>query len=189
MSLPSAVFLDRDGTIMEDTHYIKNPEEVRLLNGAAAAIKRLNDARIPVIVVTNQSAIGRGLISVADYEAVRRHLELLLSQHGAHLEASYYCPDDPRDPRESGCRKPGTKMFEDAIRDFNIDPARAAYIGDRWRDVAPARKLGGRAIMLTSPMTTVDDRRRAEEDGHEMAPSLQVAVDMLFGLTEKDREP
>src|SRR3954464_618842 len=187
--LPSAVFLDRDGTIMEDAHYIKKPEQVRLLGGAAEAIKRLNDAEIPVIVVTNQSAIGRGLIAVEDYEAVRRQLESLLSRYGAHIEASYYCPDDPRDPRVSGCHKPGTKMFEDAIRDFKIDAARVVYIGDRWRDVAPSRKLGGRGIMLGSPMTTDEDRRKAQEDGYETAPSLQDAVDMIRGLTEKAREP
>jgi D-glycero-D-manno-heptose 1,7-bisphosphate phosphatase len=188
MSLPSAVFLDRDGTIMEDAHYIKKPEQVRLLDGAADAIKRLNDAKIPVIVVTNQSGIGRGLITVENYEAVRQHLEALLSRYGARIDASYYCPDDPRDPRTSGCRKPGTRMFEDAIRDFNIDASRAAYVGDRWRDVAPARKLGGRGIMLASPMTTDEDRRKTQADGYETAPSLQVAVDMLFGLTEKDSE-
>jgi D-glycero-D-manno-heptose 1,7-bisphosphate phosphatase len=188
MSLPSAVFLDRDGTIIEDAHYIRKPEQVRLLRGAAEAIRRLNGAGIPVIVVTNQSAIGRGLITVADYEAVRKELESLLSEYGARIDASYYCPDDPRNPAKSACRKPETKMFEDAIRDFNIDPLRAVYIGDRWRDVAPARKLGGRGIMLGSPMTTDEDRRKMQEDGYEMAASLQVAVDILFGLPEKDSE-
>jgi D-glycero-D-manno-heptose 1,7-bisphosphate phosphatase len=187
--LPSAVFLDRDGTIMEDAHYIRTPGQVRLLDGAAGAIKRLNDAEIPVVVVTNQSAIGRGLITVDDYEAVRGQLESLLSRRGAHIDASYYCPDDPREAPASSCRKPGTKMFEDAIRDFAIDASRVVYIGDRWRDVAPSRKLGGRGIMLPSPMTTDEDRRKAQEDGYETAPSLQDAVDMILGLTEKDSEP
>jgi FMN phosphatase YigB (HAD superfamily) len=77
-------------------------------------------------------------------------------------------------------------MFEDAIRDFKLNPARVAYVGDRWRDVAASRKLGGLGIMISSHMTTDDDRRKAKEDGIRTAPTLQDAVDMLFGLTEKD---
>jgi histidinol-phosphate phosphatase family protein len=183
---PDAFFLDRDGTIMEDAHYIKSPDQVRLIPGAAAAVKRINDAKIPVIIVTNQSGIGRGMFTVKDYEAVRSHFESLLAQHGAHVDASYYCPDHPSATGPSKCRKPATKMFEDAIRDFKLDPANVAYVGDRWRDVAASRKLGGRGVMISSHMTTDEDRRKADEDGIETAPSLQEAVDMLFGLTETD---
>jgi histidinol-phosphate phosphatase family protein len=186
---PDAFFLDRDGTIMEDAHYIKSPDQVRLIPGAAAAVKKINDAKIPVIIVTNQSGIGRGMFTVKDYEAVRSHFESLLAQHGAHVDASYYCPDHPSVTGPSKCRKPATKMFEDAIRDFKLDPANVAYVGDRWRDVAASTKLGGRGIMISSHMTTDDDRRKAEEDGIETAPSLQEAVDMLFGLTETDGPP
>jgi histidinol-phosphate phosphatase family protein len=185
-NLPGAVFLDRDGTVMEDAHHIKSPDQVRLIPGAAAAVKRINDAKVPVIVVTNQSGIGRGMFTVKDYEAVKSRFEALLAQHGAHIDASYYCPDHPSATGPSRCRKPATKMFEDAIRDFNLDPASVGYVGDRWRDVAASRKLGGRGIMIASPMTTDEDRRKAQEDGIEMAVSLQEAIDMIFGLTEKD---
>ena len=183
---PGAIFLDRDGTVMEDAHYIKSPDQVRLIPGAAAAVKRINDAKVRVIVVTNQSGIGRGMFTVQDYEAVKSRFEALLAQDGAHIDASYYCPDHPSATGPSRCRKPATKMFEDAIRDFNLDPANVGYVGDRWRDVAASRKLGGRGIMIVSPMTTEEDRRRAQEDGIETAVSLQDAIDMLFGLTEKD---
>lgn len=184
--LPAAFFLDRDGTVMEDAHYIKSPDQVRLIPGAAAAVKRINEAKIPVIVVTNQSGIGRGMFTVKDYEAVRCYFESLLAKEGAHIDASYYCPDHPSATGPSKCRKPATKMFEDAIRDFNLEPANVAYIGDRWRDVAASIKLGGRGIMISSHMTTDEDRRKAEEDGIETAPSLQEAVDVFFGLTGKD---
>ena len=185
-NLPDAVFLDRDGTVMEDAHYIKSPDQVRLIPGAAAAVKRINEAKIPVIVVTNQSGIGRGMFTIKDYEAVRHRFEALLAQEGAHVDASYYCPDHPSATGPSKCRKPATKMFEDAIRDFSLDPANVAYVGDRWRDVAASRKLGGHGIMISSHMTTDEDRRKAEEDGIQTAPSLRDAVEMLFGLTEKD---
>jgi histidinol-phosphate phosphatase family protein len=184
--LPEAFFLDRDGTVMEDAHYIKSPDQVRLIPGAAAAVKKINDAKIPVIVVTNQSGIGRGLFTVKDYEAVKNRFEALLARDGARVDASYYCPDHPSATGQSKCRKPATQMFEDAIRDFKLNPSNVAYIGDRWRDVAPSRKLGGRGIMIASHMTTDEDRRKASEDGIETAPSLQEAVDMIFGLTEKD---
>jgi len=184
-----AVFLDRDGTIIEDAHYIKSPLQVRLLPGAAAAIRKLNDAGIKAIVVTNQSGIARGLFTVEDYEAVRRRFESLLEREGARIDASYYCPHHPSATGECDCRKPRTKMFEDAIRDFGIDARRVAYIGDRWRDVAASRVLGGRGIMIDSPMTMTEDRRLAEEAGVETARSLEQAIAILFGLTERSGSP
>ena len=188
--LPSAVFLDRDGTIMEDAHYIKSPDQVRLIPGAAAAVKRINDAGIPAIVVTNQSGIARGIFTVDDYEKVRARFESLLHDEGAHIDASYYCPHLPSDPPVCGCRKPATEMFERAIADLELDPAGAAYIGDRWRDVVAAKKLGGRGIMLDSSETTPEDRQRAKRDGFETAPDLAAAVGKLLdGLTPRKRKP
>ena len=187
--VPDAVFLDRDGTIMEDAHYIKSPAQVRLLPGAAAAVRRINEADVPAIVVTNQSGIARGIFTVEDYEAVRRQFEALLAAEGAHIDASYYCPHNPNATGPCSCRKPGTKMFEDALRDFKLDPHKVAYVGDRWRDVAAAEKLGGRGIMIESSETTDDDRRLTREGGIETASSLADAVDILFGLTESDGSP
>ncbi|HET9636249.1 MAG TPA: HAD family hydrolase [Gemmatimonadaceae bacterium] len=179
--LPSAVFLDRDGTIMEDAHYIKSPKQVRLLPGAAAAIKRINDSNIPVIVVTNQSGIARGIFSVEDYEKVRARFERLLSDEGAHIDASYYCPHAPDDPPVCNCRKPQTQMFEQAIAELNLDAENSAYIGDRWRDIVASKKLGGRGILIASAETSPEDRRRAEADGFETAADLADAVGKLFG--------
>lgn len=187
--IPDAVFLDRDGTIMEDAHYIKSPQQVRLLPGADKAVKRINDAGIPAIVVTNQSGIARGMFTVGDYEAVKAQFESLLAAQGAHIDASYYCPHHPSVTGPCSCRKPGTKMFEEAIRDFKLNPANVAYIGDRWRDVVASLKLGGRGIMVSSPMTTDEDRRQAHEDGIETVPSITEAVDLLFDLTDRDNSP
>lgn len=178
--LPDAVFLDRDGTIMEDAHYIKSPDQVRLIPGAAAAVKRINDAKIPAIVVTNQSGIARGIFRLEDYEAVRSYFEGLLEAEGAHIDASYFCPHHPTITGPCDCRKPGTGLFENAIRDLRLNAANVAYIGDRWRDVVASKKLGGRGIMISSPMTTEEDRRKAQEDEIETAPSLKDAVEMLF---------
>src|SRR5207244_5775225 len=97
---------------MEDAHYIKSPQQVRLLPGAAAAVRRINDARVPAIVLTNQSGIARGIFTVDDYEAVRRQFESLLAAEGAHRDASYYCPHHPsgRGPRSR--RQPATNTCQ-----------------------------------------------------------------------------
>ncbi|HXG70259.1 MAG TPA: HAD family hydrolase [Gemmatimonadaceae bacterium] len=181
--IPAAVFLDRDGTIIEDVHYIKSPEQVRTIPGAPTAIGRLNRAGIAVIVVTNQSGIARGLLTADDYEAVRAHLDALLADAGAHIDESYYCPHHPDVTGPCDCRKPATKLFEDAMRHFALQPDEVAYIGDRWRDVAPARALGGRGILIPSAMTTASDLQKAAADSAQIAPTLGTAVEMLLGLT------
>ena len=180
---PAAVFLDRDGTIIEDVHFIKSPGQVRIIPGAAEAIARINAAGALAIVVTNQSGIARGLSTVEDYDAVRRHYEALLKKSGARIDASYYCPHHPEIQGPCKCRKPGTQLFERAMQDFSLDAGRVAYVGDRWRDVAAAKRLGGRGILVPSGMTTKDDHQRSKKDGVRTVSSLGAAVDALFGLT------
>lgn len=177
-----AVFLDRDGTIIEDVHFIKSPKQVRLISGAAEAIKRINDAGSLVIVVTNQSGIARKMSTVRDYEAVREHYEALLEKSGAHIDRSYYCPHHPEVDGQCKCRKPGTLLFEQAMKEFSLVPERVAYVGDRWRDVAAAKKLGGRGIIVPSGMTTRDDHRLAKRDGIRFEPTLGKAVEVLLAL-------
>jgi len=157
-NLPGAVFLDRDGTVMEDAHHIKSPDQVRLIPGAAAAVKRINDAKVPVIVVTNQSGIGRGMFTVKDYEAVKSRFEALLAQHGAHIDASYYCPDHPSAHRAVEMPQAGDEDVRgrDSTTSISIRPM-SVTLDDRWRDVAASRKLGGRGIMIASPMTTDEE--------------------------------
>ncbi|MDQ3672899.1 MAG: HAD family hydrolase [Gemmatimonadota bacterium] len=184
---PKAVFLDRDGTIIEDVHFIKSPSQVKLIPGAADAIRRISDAGSLVIVVTNQSGIARKLSTVRDYEAVRAHYEELLKQHGARIDRSYYCPHHPDVDGPCKCRKPGTQLFEQALADFSLAPDRVAYIGDRWRDVAAAKKLGGRGILVPSGMTTGGDHQRAKKERVRTMPNLGAAIDTLFGLTASKR--
>lgn len=182
MTAPDAVFLDRDGTIIEDVHFIKSPSQVKLIPGAADAIRKINDAGARVIVVTNQSGIARGLSSVGDYEAVKEHYESLLAKARARIDHSYYCPHHPDVGGPCKCRKPGTLLFEQAMRELSLTPERVAYVGDRWRDVAAAKKLGGRGILVPSGMTTKDDHRRSKKEGVRSVPNLGAAVDVLFGL-------
>jgi D-glycero-D-manno-heptose 1,7-bisphosphate phosphatase len=145
-----AVFLDRDGTIVEDVAYLREPQQVRLLPGAAAAIERLNSAGLLVIVATNQSGIARKLLTVEEYWIGERRVDELLAQHGAHLDAHYFCPHLPEVTGACECRKPGTLLYRQAADRFGIDLKRSWWVGDRMRDVIPADSLGGRSILVLS---------------------------------------
>ena len=148
--MAKAVFLDRDGTIVEDPGFLHEPEKVRLLPGAAAAIRRLNDAGYRVIIVTNQSGIARRRYTVSDYETVQERLGALLAAQGARIDAAYYCPHHPLLSGPCECRKPGVKLFREAQAAFDIDFAQSWWVGDRLSDVQPARLLGGEAILVVT---------------------------------------
>ena len=107
--MSNAVFLDRDGTIVEDAGFLHEPGKVKLLPGAAEAIRRLNQRGYLVICVTNQSGIARGLYTAAEYTAVQRRLTELLAAHDAHLDGSYFCPHHPQFTGPCECRKPDRK--------------------------------------------------------------------------------
>lgn len=143
-----AVFLDRDGTVIADRHYLADPDGVSLLHGAAEAIARLNRAGIPVLLVTNQSGIGRGFFSEVDFVAVQERMLQLLAAEGARLDGVYHCPHAPDYEPPCDCRKPGLGLFRRAAAEHGLDLARSWYIGDRVRDVAPAAQLGGSAILV-----------------------------------------
>ena len=173
-----AAFLDRDGTIIRDTHYLHDPDDVVLMPGAASAIRRLNDAGLPVIVVTNQSGIARGLLTEQDYERVRRRLDKLLTADGARIDASYHCPHHPDFSGPCNCRKPGLKLYRRAAEEHDIDLAGSYYVGDRMRDVAPGEKLGGTTILLGVESTPPEDLTSAKTGA--TTDSLSSAVDVIL---------
>jgi D-glycero-D-manno-heptose 1,7-bisphosphate phosphatase len=177
MSRPAA-FLDRDGTIIRDTEYLRDPDQVELLPGAAAAIRRLNEAGWPVIAVTNQSGIARGLLTEQDYERVRMRVDKLIAAEGAKIDASYHCPHHPDYSGWCACRKPGVKLYNDAAAAHDLDMKRSWYVGDRLRDVAPGDHFGGRSVMLLVDSTPDADRAAAAT--RRTAASLAEAVDILL---------
>ena len=158
----AAAFLDRDGTLMRDTGYPGRPDDVDLLPGAAAAVARLNESGVPVIVITNQSGIGRGLLSAADFRAVQIELERRLAASGARLDAVYHCPHAP--PVSCGCRKPGGALFERAARDRGISLRDALFVGDRARDIAFGLAAGGVGFLVGGRETRVPAGARVASD-------------------------
>jgi D-glycero-D-manno-heptose 1,7-bisphosphate phosphatase len=143
-----AVFLDRDGTLIEDVGYLRDPAEVRLLPGAADAVRRLNEAGLLAIVATNQSGIARGMLTEQDYRAAERRVDELFAAQGARLDAHYHCPHLPAIDGPCRCRKPGPLLYEQASDRFGLDLAASWWVGDRLRDVEASRLFGGRGILV-----------------------------------------
>lgn len=180
-----ALFIDRDGTIIADAHYLADASRVQLLPGAAAAVADANAAQVPVVVVTNQSGIARGLITIAQYEAVRDRTVTLLRAGGASVLATYHCPHwgYPKQPCE--CRKPGLGMYREAAATHQLDLAQSAYIGDRWRDVQPALATDGIGILVPgveTPAADVEEARSALSDRVFMADTLLEAVSIALAM-------
>ena len=180
-----ALFIDRDGTLIADAHYLADASRVHLLPGAANAVAKANAAQVPVVVVTNQSGIARGLITHAQYEAVRDRTTALLSAGGATVLATYHCPHwgHPKAPCE--CRKPGLGMYREAAAAHQLDLMRSAYIGDRWRDVQPALATGGIGIRvpgLETPAADVEEARSALSARIFMAENILEAVSLALAM-------
>ena len=174
-----AVFLDRDGTIIEDVAYLRDPEKARLLPGAASAIRRLNEQGLLAIVVTNQSGIARGLLSRNEYQLTERRVDELLAAEGAKLDAHYFCPHLPELTGPCDCRKPGALLYRQAAEQFHIDLGASWWVGDRLRDVLPARAFGARGILVLSG----DGRAGAQDErAHSFAQAkdLPAAVDLIL---------
>jgi D-glycero-D-manno-heptose 1,7-bisphosphate phosphatase len=171
-----AAFLDRDGTIITDMHYIARPEDVRLVPAAADAIRALNENGVAVVVITNQSGIAQGKLSTSDYDAVRARVTELLAAERAVIDAEYYCPHHPSITGPCDCRKPARLLFDQAIADHALDGSSSMFAGDRLRDVLPARAYGGTAYLVHAASTPREDLERVADAGAEIVDSLQDAV-------------
>jgi D-glycero-D-manno-heptose 1,7-bisphosphate phosphatase len=139
-----AIFFDRDGTLMEDAHYCGDPARVKVFPGVPGALRRLKQAGFGIFIITNQSGIGRGLISQAQYAAVQ---EEFLRQAGRDsIDASYYCPDAPGVP--SKCRKPEPGMVLRAAEAHHIDLSGSYFVGDKSADIECGRRAGTRTVLV-----------------------------------------
>lgn len=139
-----AVFLDRDGTLMEDVHYCGDPAKVRIYPGVPEALRSLKRAGFRLFIVTNQSGIARGIITEAQYHAVQA--ELLRQLGDGLIDKSYFCPDGPEEP--SVRRKPEPGMVQEAAREFDIDLSRSFFIGDKSSDIECGRRAGTCTIQV-----------------------------------------
>lgn len=186
MTTRRAAFLDRDGTIIRDANYVRDPADVVLLPGAADAIRRLNALDIAVVVVTNQSGIARGYLTDADYRRVEARVNELLAAEHALVDATYMCPHHPDFTGPCDCRKPGLGLYRQAAAELSLDASRSLFTGDRWRDVQPGIALGGFVVLLDVDSTPAEDRARARAEAVATAGSLGEAVDRFIATLPRE---
>ncbi len=182
-----AVFLDRDGTINVEAGYIRELENLALMPGAGAAIRRLNMRGVPVILATNQSGPARGYYPESWVHALHERLVSLLAADGAHLDDLFYCPHlpdgtVPEYAQACSCRKPEPGMLEEAATKHGIDLARSYMIGDKATDVEVGQRVGARTVLLRSGYgeQVLDGSYQWTVQADHVADTLVEAIDWVL---------
>ncbi|HIQ05764.1 MAG TPA: HAD family hydrolase [Anaerolineae bacterium] len=179
----AAVFLDRDGTIIKHVHHLHRVEDVELLPGAAEAIRRLNNAGYVVVVVTNQSVVGRGYCTEADLAEIHARMAALLAESGAKVDALYYCPHLPEDG--CLCRKPNPGMIQRAMADLHLTAERSFIVGDSWSDLEAGRRAGIRTVLVLTGYGERNHGQRRDQwplQPDHVALDLGTAVDWILNV-------
>ena len=150
-----AIFLDRDGVLIQRHLLTWQKKQMRLAKNIVPAIKRLNKQNIPIIVITNQPVVARGLISENGVKKLHDILQSRLKKRGAFIDRFYFCPHHPEATlkeyrKKCSCRKPNIGLFKKAAKDFNIDFSKSIFVGDMTQDVLAGKKIGTKTILLTS---------------------------------------
>ena len=163
-----AVFLDRDGTIIEEVGYLDRPERVEFFPWTTDAIRVLNRAGLAVVLVSNQSGIARGFFTEAIVDDVQQRISEMLAAGGARIDAHYYCPHHPDGKvpglaRVCDCRKPARGLVDRAVTEFGIDPERSFVVGDRWLDIGLARTVGAKAVLVRTGYGDSEERKPPQD--------------------------
>jgi len=174
-----AVFLDRDGTINEEIGYLHAIEQLRFIDGAPAAIARLNAAAFKVIVVTNQAGVARGYYEEDSVRRLHRAMQEQLRKYDARIDGFYYCPHHPDNgvgeyKIDCRCRKPKPGMLEHAARDLGVDLGGSFVVGDRISDLEAGRAAGCRLVLVRTGYGRDSERELA---GHDLRPDF-IAFDV-----------
>ena len=170
-----AVFVDRDGTIIHDADYCSDPSQVSAFAGAAAALRRLKKAGFKIVVITNQSGIGRGFFTEKQYRAVEA--EVLRQLGDGLIDATYFCPDAPGRP--SACRKPAPGMVLQAAKDHDLDLSRSFLIGDKEIDAECAHNSGIRAIRVRTGFDRSTETSCADWVADDLAAAAEIVLNAM----------
>lgn len=176
-----AVFLDRDGTICEEVGYLNHISRLQIFPWAAPSIQRLNQKGFPVIVVTNQSGVARGLFPESLVGEVHHKMSEQLSASGARIDGYYYCTHILADA--CTCRKPLPGLLEQAAREHSLDLSRSFVVGDRYADVAMAHSTGGRGVLVLSGYGRGEyehHRKQWPRQPDQVVENLSQAVDFIL---------
>ena len=185
MTSRPAVFLDRDGTLTDEVGYVNHPSRLRLLPRSAEAIRRLNAAAVPAVVVTNQAGIARGYFSQDVLDTVNATLVTRLAEAGARLDGIYVCPHHPTEGEppyraRCECRKPKPGLLRRAAAELGLDLARSTMIGDKPSDLVPGREVGAATVLVLTGYGRGEweyHRDRFEVKPDHVADDLLDAVD------------
>jgi D-glycero-D-manno-heptose 1,7-bisphosphate phosphatase len=182
-----AVFLDRDGTIIEEVGYLDRAERVEFYPWTIDAIRTFNRAGLAVVMISNQSGVARGFFTETVVDRVHAHMAAMLAEGGARIDAYYYCPHHP-DGKVAGyarpcdCRKPGRGLVDRAVRELDVDPARSFVVGDRWVDVALARAVGASGVLVrTGYGMSVEQQRPDDLTADAVVDNLIAAASWILG--------
>jgi D-glycero-D-manno-heptose 1,7-bisphosphate phosphatase len=181
----AAVFLDRDGTLNEDRGYVGFRRDFVWLPGAVEAVQRLNEAGFALVVVTNQAGVARGFYTEDDVRRLHDEVQADLAAAGARVDAFYYAPHHlkgvvPAYVALHPDRKPGTGMFDRAIRDLGLDPARSFMVGDKESDITPARTLGLTTVLVRTGFGRAHEPTTAAD---HVVDDLPAAADLILKLS------
>ncbi|MBE0635697.1 HAD family hydrolase [Candidatus Bipolaricaulota bacterium] len=182
-----AVLLDRDGVISQQTAFVNEPDDLNLIDGAAAAIARLNAAGWPVAIITNQGGIAMGYLSEEMLHKIHARLENLLAEEGAHVDAIFYCAhhEDAKLPQyktQCECRKPNTGMLEQARDRLGIDLGKSVVVGDRTTDILAGIRGGCSTILVETGSAGKDREIVAEPDAE--VQDITAAVDLILSTAD-----
>jgi len=176
----TGVFLDRDDTIIRDMVYLNDPDKIEILPRVCEAIHALNEKNIPVIVITNQSGIARGILSEEKLSEIHLELLSLLARQGARIDAIYYCPHHAEGTVEKythacSCRKPEPGLLLEAAKDFCLELSACYMIGDKAIDVETIHRVGGKGVLLSA-----GEAHNMQQRPDHIAHDLHEAVDWVL---------
>lgn len=174
-----AVFIDRDGTLIEMADVLTEPSQVNLLPNAGRAIAELNRRGFLVIVLTNQPIIEKGLLAMDGLEKIHEKLRVDLAAAGAYFDGIYTCPHRYRAEGQCDCRKPGLGLIKEAQADFPIDMPNSWLVGDRLRDIETGKRARLRTILVATGGESKDDEFFPNTKPNYSVPDLQAAVDVI----------
>ena len=169
--------LDRDGTIIEERDHLADSEGVVLIPGAAGAIKDLHELGLGVVVVTNQSVVGRGMTDEAGLGRIHDRMRSLLADEGASLDGLYHCPHLPDEG--CACRKPAPELVERAALDLRFDPRDSFLVGDHASDIELGRRVGATTILVLTGHGTEEDGDGADHVAKDLPAAVAIIRDVL----------
>lgn len=170
------VLIDRDGTLNVERHYLSDPDQLELIPGVAAALRRLRDAGYGIAIITNQSGIARGYFDLARLEEIHQRLRQLLAEAGVAVDGIYICPHGPDD--DCDCRKPLPGMANQAMAEHGFDPKKSTVIGDKEVDVELGQAIGAATFLVR---TGHGEKYAATSKADHVVADLAAAVEIMLG--------